>query len=135
MWCSDPVNNLIGRRGTVFVSAWFALLSVLGSALTQNWYQLLICRLLLGLGMGLKSSTTSVWAAENSPARIRGALTMTWQLYVACGIFLGLSANLAVLNTGAIAWRLQLGSAFIPAVPLILTVYLCPESEHKPLDT
>lgn len=54
---------------------------------------------------------------------------MTWQLYVAGGIFLGLSANLAVVNTGAIAWRLQLGSAFIPAVPLIATVYLCPESE------
>lgn len=39
----------------------------------------------------------------------------------------GFAANLIVLNTGAIAWRLQLGSAFIPAVPL-LAVYFCPES-------
>ena len=29
---------------------------------------------------------------------------------------------------GAIAWRLQLGSAFIPAVPLVVGVYFCPES-------
>ena len=29
---------------------------------------------------------------------------------------------------GPIAWRLQLGSAFIPAVPLVIGVYFCPES-------
>lgn len=27
-----------------------------------------------------------------------------------------------------ISWRLQFGSAFIPAVPLVLGIYLCPES-------
>ena len=31
-------------------------------------------------------------------------------------------------NAGAIAWRLQLGSAFIPAVPLVMGIYYCPES-------
>ncbi|GKZ45858.1 hypothetical protein AbraIFM66951_008726 [Aspergillus brasiliensis] len=125
---SDPINNLVGRRGAIFIAAIFAFAACLGSAFTQAWPQLLICRLLLGIAMGIKSSTTSVYAAENAPARIRGALTMTWQLYVALGIFLGFSANLAVVNTGDIAWRLQLGSAFIPAVPLLLSVLFCPES-------
>jgi len=31
-----------------------------------------------------------------------------------------------VENTGRIAWRFQLGSAFIPAVPLAFGVYFCP---------
>ena len=31
-------------------------------------------------------------------------------------------------DTGDISWRLQLGSAFIPAVPLALGVFICPES-------
>ena len=35
---------------------------------------------------------------------------------------LGFSANLAVYKVGDIAWRLQLGSAFIPAVPLVIGV-------------
>lgn len=48
--------------------------------------------------------------------------------WTAFGIFLGFCANLAVYNAGAIAWRLQLGSAFIPAVPLVIGVYFCPES-------
>lgn len=44
------------------------------------------------------------------------------------GIFLGTCANLAVGQTGDIAWRLQFGSAFIPAIPLIIGTYVCPES-------
>ena len=51
-----------------------------------------------------------------------------WQLWTAFGIFLGFCANAAVKDTGARAWRYQLGSAFIPAVPLTFGVFFCPES-------
>lgn len=44
------------------------------------------------------------------------------------GIFLGLIANVIVKDTGDIAWRLQLGSAFIPSFILGAGVYFCPES-------
>ncbi|KAF9872814.1 MFS sugar transporter [Colletotrichum karsti] len=89
-WLSDPLNNILGRRGTIFVSGIFSFASVLGSGFTQTWQQLL--------------------------------------LWVAVGIFLGFTANLVVMNAGAITWRLQIGSAMIPAVPLICMIYLCPES-------
>ena len=127
-WCSDPLNNYFGRRGTIFFAALFCLLSVIGSATTQNWYQLFITRLLLGVGMGAKASTVPIFAAENVPASIRGGLVMSWQMWTAFGIWLGTCANLAVYQVGDIAWRLQFGSAFIPAVPLLIGVYFCPES-------
>ncbi|KAF2966261.1 hypothetical protein GQX73_g7314 [Xylaria multiplex] len=127
-WCSDPLNNYFGRRGTIFISAIFCLLTPIGGALTQDWQQLLATRLLLGIGMGIKASTVPIFAAENSPASIRGALTMTWQMWTAFGIWLGTIANLVVGRVGAIAWRLQIGSAFIPAVPLCCLILLCPES-------
>lgn len=42
---------------------------------------------------------------------------------------IGTIANVVVKNTGTnMAWRLQLGSAFIPAVPLALCIFFCPES-------
>lgn len=50
------------------------------------------------------------------------------ELWTAFGIFLGTCANLAVGKTGSVSWRLQLGSAFIPAVPLLILIYFCPES-------
>lgn len=96
--------------------------------------------------MGAKASTVPIFCAENSPAAVRGGLVMCWQMvrdvqkpivcrfssnglqWTAFGIFLGFSANLAVKDTGALSWRLQLGSAFIPAVPLWVGIYFCPES-------
>jgi MFS family permease len=84
--------------------------------------------MLLGIGMGLKGATVPIYAAENSPASIRGALVMSWQLWTAFGIFLGISANLALAHIGKNAWRLQLGSAFIPTIPLLIGIYMCPES-------
>ncbi|KAK5240220.1 hypothetical protein LTR16_010956, partial [Cryomyces antarcticus] len=101
-WLSDPLNNYFGRRGTIFFSAVFCLLSVIGSGCSQNWYQLFICRLLLGIGMGSKASTVPIYAAENVPAAIRGGLVMSWQMWTAFGIFLGFCANLAVYQVGPI---------------------------------
>ncbi|KAI8959497.1 hypothetical protein F5Y11DRAFT_359195 [Daldinia sp. FL1419] len=125
-WLSDPLNNRFGR--TIFASAICCLVTPLLGAITQNWVQLLISRLLLGVGMGIKAATVPIYAAENSPASIRGALVTSWQMWTAFGILLGCSANLAVGQVGKKAWRFQIGSASIPAVPLALLILFCPES-------
>ncbi|KAI0160002.1 hypothetical protein GGR52DRAFT_582669 [Hypoxylon sp. FL1284] len=126
-WLADPINNWIGRRGVIFVSAHFCLWPVIGSAFCHTWWEQLICRLLMGVGMGVKASTVPIYAAENAPASIRGALVMSWQMWTAFGIFLGTAINLAVFYH-PLNWRLMLGAPFIPAVPLICLIYLCPES-------
>lgn len=124
---SDPLNTYLGRRGAIFISAIFCCLPVIGSAFSQTWVQLLITRLLLGIGMGLKGSVISMFCAETTPPNIRGGVLTSWLLWTCFGIFLGTCANLAVKDTGDISWRLQLGSAFIPAVPLWALVYFVPE--------
>lgn len=126
-WLSDPINNWIGRRGVIFFSAHFCIWPVIGSAFCHTWPQQLACRLLMGIGMGAKASTVPIYAAENSPAAIRGALVMSWQMWTAFGILLGTAFNLAVWNAPN-NWRLMLGAPFIPAVPLLLLIYVCPES-------
>ncbi|KAI4777754.1 MFS transporter [Aureobasidium sp. EXF-3400] len=127
-WLSDPINHYVGRRGTIFLGTIFNLLAPIGQALSQTWPQILVCRILLGIGMGLKEVTVPIFSAKNAPAVIRGALVMSWQMWVAFGIMLGFSANLAVAGAGEITWRLQLGSACIPAIPLLIGVYMVPES-------
>lgn len=53
---------------------------------------------------------------------------MSWQMWTAFGIFLGTAFNVAVFSVdNRINWRLMLGAPFIPAVPLLLLIYLCPE--------
>ncbi|KAK2595268.1 hypothetical protein QQS21_006983 [Conoideocrella luteorostrata] len=128
-WLSDPLNNYFGRRGAIFFSAHFCIWPVIGSALCHTWEQQLACRILMGIGMGSKASTVPIYAAENAPASIRGALVMSWQMWTAFGIMLGTAINLAVFKVaGPLNWRLMLGAPFIPAVPLLCLIYLCPES-------
>ncbi|PWN29515.1 hypothetical protein BDZ90DRAFT_112448 [Jaminaea rosea] len=128
VWLTKPCNDLVGRRGCIFISGILLFVSPLASAFTHNWPSLLGCRIIMGVGMGLKGSTSPVFATEHAPTRVRAGLTSLWQTWVAFGLFIGYSANAVVARTGAIAWRLQLGSAFIPAIPLILFIYMCPES-------
>jgi len=127
-WLSDPLNNLFGRRGAIFITALILIATPIASGFSHSWQTLFAIRLVLGVGMGVKGATVPIYAAENSPAQIRGALVMGWQLWTAFGIFLGFAANVVVENSGKIAWRLQLGSAFIPAVPLAIGIFFCPES-------
>jgi hypothetical protein len=39
---------------------------------------------------------------------------------------LGFTANLVLGGIGKNAWRFELASAFIPAVPLVFGIYFCP---------
>jgi hypothetical protein len=65
-WMSDPINDRFGRRGTIFFSANLCLWPVVASAFCNTWQQLLACRLLLGMGMGTKASTSTL-----SPSPLR----------------------------------------------------------------
>ncbi|KAJ9625535.1 hypothetical protein H2203_004292 [Taxawa tesnikishii (nom. ined.)] len=127
-WISDPINNQFGRRGSIFLGSVFCLIFTIGSAVTTTWQQLLLCRLMLGIGLGVNASTIGPYIAETAPAAIRGGLAVSWQMLVAFGIFLGFVANAAMYNYGENAWRPQLAAAFLPTVPLLVLVYLAPES-------
>lgn len=127
-WAADPVNNAFGRRGTIFLTNLFVVFPVLAQGFTQNWEGMMICRLFMGIGMGIKISTIPVYSAEVSPASIRGGIVTSFQLWVAFGILVGFSCNLIFMDIGPLAWRFQLAAAFVPAVPLIGLIWLCPES-------
>ncbi|CAG8262557.1 unnamed protein product [Penicillium olsonii] len=124
----DPLNHYLGRRGEIFLTACCLTATPIGSAFARNWQELFVARFIMGIGIGAKNATVPIYSAEMAPARTRGALVMFWQLWVVAGIFLGFAANVIVKDTGDIAWRLQLGSAFIPSLILGVGVFFCPES-------
>jgi len=93
-----------------------------------------IARFALGLGIGPKSATVPVYAAETTPPAIRGALVMQWQMWTAFGIMVGYAADLMFYyvpdkpNITGLNWRLMMASAMLPAVIVCCFVFLCPES-------
>ncbi|SPO07566.1 probable transporter (major facilitator superfamily) [Cephalotrichum gorgonifer] len=124
----DPLNHYLGRRGEIFVTAICLTATPIGSGFARSWQELFAARFVMGIGIGAKNATVPIYSAEMAPHRTRGALVMFWQLWVVAGIFLGFCANVIVKDTGKIAWRLQLGSAFIPSLILMIGIYFCPES-------
>ncbi|CAG7558800.1 unnamed protein product [Fusarium equiseti] len=124
----DPLNHYFGRRGEIFITAACLTATPIASGFSRNWQELFAIRFIMGIGIGAKNATVPIYSAEMAPARIRGALVMFWQLWVVIGIFLGFCANVIVKDVGPIAWRLELGSAFIPAFLLMIGIYFCPES-------
>ncbi|KAL5360152.1 hypothetical protein BJX96DRAFT_184377 [Aspergillus floccosus] len=96
----------------------------LGTAHCPSWQTLLACRLLLGVGIGAKASIAPVFAAEAAAEHLRGRLLMMWQLFDTFGIFVGFVCYW-IFNR---SWRGILGSAAVPALILLVLVFLCPES-------
>jgi MFS family permease len=133
-WLTIPFNNWFGRRGTIFLTCFFSALACFWQAFTNTWWHMFIARFFLGFGIGPKSATVPIYAAEASPPSIRGALVMQWQMWTAFGIMVGYAADLAfygVKDQSSITglnWRLMMASAMLPAVIVCCFVFLCPES-------
>lgn len=128
---SDAVNDkLAGRRGALTVAGIFSLASVIGAACTRTWQELLVCRVLLGIGMGAKASVVSIYISEISPDEIRGMLLTCWQLFDTFGIFLGFAVNRLVykLNSSDSNWRIMVLAPAFPAFIFLSLVYFCVES-------
>ena len=72
------MNKYFGRRGTIFISAFISFVTCFWQGFTNTWWHLFIARFILGFGIGPKSATVPVYAAECTPPAIRGALVMMW---------------------------------------------------------
>ncbi|KAJ7136496.1 hypothetical protein C8R43DRAFT_1020410 [Mycena crocata] len=133
-WLTDPLNKAFGRKKTIFITCLISFLTCLWSAFTNTWWHLFLARFVLGFGIGPKSATVPIYAAECSPAAIRGALVMMWQMWTAFGIMLGDLVDVAFYfvpdkpGITGLNWRLMLASAGIPALFVCLQVMWAPES-------
>ncbi|KFY63440.1 hypothetical protein V497_02014 [Pseudogymnoascus sp. VKM F-4516 (FW-969)] len=133
-WLTIPFNAWFGRRGTIFLTCFFSAMACFWQAFANTWWHMFIARFFLGFGIGPKSATVPIYAAETAPPRIRGALIMCWQMFTAFGIFVGYAADLAFYEVrdphgvSGMNWRLMMASAMFPAIIVCCFVFMCPES-------
>lgn len=57
---SDPLNQWLGRRGEIAVTAVILIATPIASGFTQTWQQLFAVRLIMGIGIGAKGATVPV---------------------------------------------------------------------------
>ncbi|KAJ5483766.1 hypothetical protein N7530_003012 [Penicillium desertorum] len=75
-WLTVPFNHWFGRRGTIFIACCLSAITCLWQGFVSTWWAMFIARFMLGFGIGPKSATVPIYAAETTPPSIRGALVM-----------------------------------------------------------
>ncbi|RJE27227.1 MFS sugar transporter [Aspergillus sclerotialis] len=133
-WLTVPFNHWFGRRGTIFITCCFSAVACLWQGFVNTWWHMFISRFALGFGIGPKSATVPIYAAETAPPAIRGALVMQWQMWTAFGIMFGYASDLAFFKVSdqsgivGLNWRIMMASAMFPALVVCSFVFSCPES-------
>jgi sugar porter (SP) family MFS transporter len=120
------LGDLFGRRKLLIATAIiFATGAILCSA-AQTPQMLVVGRIIVGLGIGLASSTVPVYISEVAPADARGWQVSLFQLAITVGILLAYVVDFAFAQIQS--WRWMFGFALIPAAIFGSGMIFLPES-------
>ncbi len=123
---SSRINEALGRRRTIMVAAVIVIVGTLAASFSPTFALLVISRLIIGLGIGLSSSTVPTYLSELAPARLRGAMGALNQIFIVLGILI---AFLVSYWLGPIsAWRWMFAGAIVPAAILLVGLAFLPET-------
>ncbi|WP_195473157.1 sugar porter family MFS transporter [Bacteroides xylanisolvens] len=138
------LSDKLGRKLTMVISAVLFSTSALGCALSADFTQLVVYRIIGGVGIGVVSIVSPLYISELAVAQYRGRLVSLYQLAVTVG-FLGAylvnyqllawaesGTQLSVdwLNKVFITevWRGMLGMETLPAILFFIIIFFIPES-------
>jgi len=137
------LTDKFGRKRTMMVSALLFTISGVGCAMAGGFFDLVIYRIIGGIGIGVVSIVSPLYISEVSIARVRGRMVSLYQLAITIG-FLGaylinfqllqISEN-HVFNNFLVnkvfvneVWRGMLGVSSVPSFLFLVTTLLIPES-------
>ncbi|WP_018135132.1 sugar porter family MFS transporter [Acaricomes phytoseiuli] len=137
-YLAGRIADRYGRRTTMLVGATMFLISALGTGWAFAVWDLVLWRIVGGLGIGIASVVAPMYIAEISPKLIRGRLASLQQLAITLGIFAALLSDALFANSaggagepfwfGWEAWRWMFLAGAVPAVVYGVLALRLPES-------
>jgi sugar porter (SP) family MFS transporter len=121
------LNDAIGRKKTLRLLALIFTVGALLTALSPNLVFFLVCRVIVGLGIGAAASVVPVYISEIAPSQLRGTLVTFNQLAITLGIAVSYWVDLAFAHAG-LEWRPMFATAAIPGIALFVGMLICPET-------
>jgi len=142
---AGEMSDRFGRKASLIVSGLLFCASAFGCALCGSHTELIIFRLVGGLGIGIASMLSPLYISEVSPAKIRGRMVALYQLAICLGIvaayfanawLMKLSVSPGLFSDGGVlhkvfvveVWRSMFGASAIPAIFFFLAMFFVPES-------
>ncbi len=115
-----------GRRIMLIFTAIIFIAGAMVCAIAVDVTMLIAGRAVVGLGIGLASSTVPLYISEVSPAGARGWQVSLFQFAITVGILAAYLVDYAF--SGSENWRWMLGLAVVPGAALGLGMLVLPES-------
>ena len=140
---AGELSDRLGRKKALIASGMLFFISALGCAISASHTELIIFRLLGGIGVGVASMLSPLYISEVSPAKIRGRMVALYQFAITLGILFayffnawllknssGLELQNALLHNifAEEVWRAMFGSEMLPAMLFFITMFFIPES-------
>lgn len=141
---SGILSDSIGRKRTMILSAILFSTSAIGCAFCIDFNQLVVYRIIGGIGIGVVSIVSPLYISEVSVAQFRGRMVSLYQLAVTVGFLGAYLVNYQLLaysesgNHLPIAWlekivvtevwRGMLGMETLPAIIFFIIIFFIPES-------
>jgi len=143
---AGSLSDKFGRKIVLLLSAVLFSVSGIGCMIAADEVQLVIARILGGVGIGVASVISPLYIAEISVPSFRGRLVSMYQLAITVGFLGAYLANYGLLSYseklvsagttaglyGKIfateAWRGMLGMEALPALLFFVVLFLIPES-------
>ena len=138
------LSDKLGRKLTMVISAVLFSTSALGCALSADFAQLVVYRIIGGVGIGVVSIVSPLYISELAVAQYRGRLVSLYQLAVTVGFWgaylvnyqllawaeSGTQLSVDWLNKVFITevWRGMLGMETLPAILFFIIIFFIPES-------
>ena len=138
------LSDKFGRKSTMILSAILFSTSAIGCAVSTDFNQLVIYRIIGGVGIGVVSIISPLYISEVAVAQYRGRLVSLYHLAVTIGFLgaylvnyqlLGYSMSNPDVSTGwwnlvfvSEVWRGMLGMETLPAIMFFIIIFFIPES-------
>jgi len=137
------LSDFLGRKKTMLISALLFSISAIGCAVCGDFAQLVIYRIIGGVGIGIVSIVSPIYISEVSPAHVRGTMVSFYQLFITIGFLLAYLVNYLILRGATLDsadpalgarmfnneyWRGMLGCETIPDLLFLVVIFFIPES-------
>jgi len=126
MWFGDKV----GRRKTIFTGCFIMIIGAIIQTAAYSTDQLLVGRIIAGIGNGMNTSTVPVWQSECARPEKRGKLVMVQGALISGGICISYWIDFAFywIPWSSASWRFPIAFQIIFPVIIMPIIMKLPES-------
>ena len=123
------VGFKLGRKRTIHIGSFFVVVGAAIQAASFSNAQIIVGRIIAGIGTGLSTSTIPTWVSETSAAGERGALIAFQLAIVSFGILIAywLDYGMAQNQTGQVVWRFPVAFQAVFAFGTMAMLCFLPE--------